>query len=113
MFRRQKYLIRARRNQARGREMGYKKIGRQRGRVVRTVVFATAMIARLRVLPTQDLLFRSWIRRLPIIISALVESDKQHIKEVRSKTQPGNSEITATPKRVWIRLMHSASVVFS
>ena len=34
--------------------------------------------------------------------SCLVESDKQQIKEVRSKTQPRNFETKATPKRVWI-----------
>ena len=43
----------------------------------------------------------------------LVESDKQQIKEVRSKTQPENSKTKATSKRVWICPMHSASVAFS
>ena len=31
----------------------------------------------------------------------LVESNKQQIKEVKSKTQPEN--LKTTPKRVWIR----------
>ena len=43
----------------------------------------------------------------------LVESNEQQIEEVRSKIQAGNSETRATPKRVWIRPMHSASVAFS
>ena len=42
----------------------------------------------------------------------LVESDKQQIKEVRSKTQPENSEIKTTPELVWIRVVYSASVAF-
>ena len=31
----------------------------------------------------------------------LVESNKQQIREVRSKTQPENWQTNATPKRVW------------
>ena len=42
-----------------------------------------------------------------------VESNKQQIEEVGSKIQTENSETQATPKRVWIRLTHSASVAFS
>ena len=43
----------------------------------------------------------------------LVESGKQQIKEVRSKIQPENLEVKATPKRGWIRPTHSASAAFS
>ena len=44
----------------------------------------------------------------------LVESNKQQIKEVRSKIQTENAEtIKATPKRVWIRPTHGASFAFS
>ena len=43
----------------------------------------------------------------------LVESNKQQIEEVRSKIQAENWKTRATPKRVWIRPMHSASVAFS
>ena len=39
----------------------------------------------------------------------LAESGKQQIKEVKKKIQPENLEIKATPKRVWICPMHSAS----
>ena len=46
------------------------------------------------------------------ICSCLVESVKQQI-EVESKTQAENSKAMATPKRVWIRQMYSASVAFS
>ena len=42
-----------------------------------------------------------------------VESTKQQIKEVRNKSQTKNSETKTTPKRVWIRPMHSAYVAFS
>ena len=41
----------------------------------------------------------------------LVESNKQEIEEVRSKAQLKNSKTRATPKPVWIRPMHRASVV--
>ena len=41
----------------------------------------------------------------------LVESGKQQIKV--EKIQPENLETKATPKRVWIRPMHSASAAFS
>ena len=43
----------------------------------------------------------------------LVESNKQQIEKVRSKTQAGNLETKATPTRVWIRPMYCASVPFS
>ena len=43
----------------------------------------------------------------------LVDFDKQEIEEVTSKVQAESSETKATPKRVWIRPMHSASVAFS
>ena len=43
----------------------------------------------------------------------LVESNKQQIEKVRSKIQAENLETRATPKRVWIRPMHSVSVAFS
>ena len=42
-----------------------------------------------------------------------VESNKQQIEEVRSTIQAENSETRATPKRAWIRPMHSPSVAFS
>ena len=42
-----------------------------------------------------------------------MESDKQKIEEVRSKILAENSETKATPKRAWIRPMHSASVALS
>ena len=41
----------------------------------------------------------------------LVDSNKQQIEDVRSITPAENSETKATLKRVWIRPMHSASVV--
>ena len=43
----------------------------------------------------------------------LVVYNKQQIKEVKSKSRPENSEKKATPKRVWIRPVHSASAAFS
>ena len=43
----------------------------------------------------------------------LVESNKQQIEVVRSKIPAENSETGNTPKRVWIRPMHRASVAFS
>ena len=43
----------------------------------------------------------------------LVESNKQQIKEVRSKIQAENLETKTIPKRVWIRPKHSSSVAFS
>ena len=43
----------------------------------------------------------------------LVESNKQQIEKVRSKILAENLETRATPKRVWIRPLHSASVAFS
>ena len=43
----------------------------------------------------------------------LVESSKQQIEEVRSKMEAENWETRATPKRVWIRPMHSASAAFT
>ena len=43
----------------------------------------------------------------------LVESNKQQIEEIRSKTHTENSETRAVSKRVWIRPMHSAFVAFS
>ena len=43
----------------------------------------------------------------------LAELNKQQIEEVKSKIQAENSETRATPKRVWIRPMHSAYVAFS
>ena len=42
-----------------------------------------------------------------------MESSKQQIEEVRSKTQPEHSETKTTPMRVWIRPTHSTSVAFS
>ena len=41
----------------------------------------------------------------------LVESNKQQIEEVRRKIQAENSETKTTPRRVWTRSMHSASVL--
>ena len=43
----------------------------------------------------------------------LVESNKPQIEKVNNKIQAENSETRATPKRVWIRFMQSASVAFS
>ena len=43
----------------------------------------------------------------------LVESNKQQNEEVKSKIHAENSETRLTPKRVWNRPMHSASVAFS
>ena len=99
----------------------------QRGRVVRSVVFTTAMIARLMVqlppkprccvesnkqhitTPTQASLLRPWNKMLHDNYLCLVESNKQQIKEVGSKTQAENSETRSTPKRVWIRPMYAVA----
>ena len=43
----------------------------------------------------------------------LVESNNQQMEEIRSKTQAENLKTRATPKRIWNRPMHSASVAFS
>ena len=43
----------------------------------------------------------------------LVESNKQQMKEVRSKTQTENSAAKATPAAVRIRPMYGISVAFS
>ena len=43
----------------------------------------------------------------------LEKFNKKQIEEVRSKILAESSETRATPKRVWIRPMHSASVAFS
>ena len=43
----------------------------------------------------------------------LEESNKQQIEEVATKIQAENSETRATPKRVWIRPMHSTCAAFS
>ena len=42
----------------------------------------------------------------------LEEFNKQQIEEVRSKIRAEKSETRATPKRVWINFIHSASVAF-
>ena len=63
--------------------------------------------------PTQILVVASLDKMLHEIYLCLVESNKQQIEEVRCKIQAENSETGATPKRIWIRLMHSASVAFS
>ena len=43
----------------------------------------------------------------------MMESNEQQIKEVRSKTKPGNSETMATPKRVWTRPMYQCTAPLS
>ena len=67
--------------------------------------FCTAGFKKIVVVSLDKMFYVSYL--------CLVESKKQQIKEVRSKTQPENSETKATPKRVWIYLMHNASVTFS
>ena len=88
-------------------------VSRQRGAVVRSVVFTTATIARLMVQLPPKLVVASLDKMLHDNYLCLVESNKQQIKEVRSKIQAENSETKATSKRVWIRPIHSASVAFS
>ena len=68
----------------------------QRGRVVCGVVFTTAMIARLMVKHPSKLRCSSFDKMLHDNYSYSVESKKQRIKEVRSKTSPEISEPKAT-----------------
>ena len=86
---------------------------RQRGIVVRSVVFTTAMIARLWFSSHPSLVVASLDKILHDNYLCLVESNKQQIKEVRSKTPTKNSGTKATPKRVCIRPMYSASFAFT
>ena len=63
-------------------------------------------------IPTQALMLRPWIRCFTTIISAWWNITSSKLKKSRNKIQAENSK-RATPKRVWIRPMHSASVAFS
>ena len=80
---------------------------RQRGAVVRSVVFTTTIIAKLRFNSQLSLVVASLDKMLHDNYLCLEESGKQQIKEVRSKIQPENVETKATPKRVWIRPTHA------
>ena len=70
------------------------RVNRQRGRVVRSVVFTTAMIARLLVL----LVVASLDKMLYDNYLCLVKSNKQQIEEVRGQIQAENLETRVTPK---------------
>ena len=56
---------------------------------------------------------RSWIRCFTTIISALKNLTSSKFKKSRNKVQAENSEMKATPARVWIHPMHSAFIAFS
>ena len=60
-------------------------------------------------------LLRPWIRCFTMIISATLLGGVWQAANERShkKIQAENLETKATPKRVWIRPTHSASVAFS
>ena len=93
------------------RVVSRRNVCRQRGRVVQRVVFTTVMFARLTVqLPPKP---RCCVLGQDNNYLCLVEPNEQQIEEVRSKIQAENSETQATPKLVWIRPTHSASVAFS
>ena len=64
-------------------------------------------------IPTQGLVVASLDKMLHDNYLCLMKSNKQQIEEVKSKTQAEISETRSTPKRVWNRPMHSASVAFS
>ena len=78
-----------------------------------TSFYMTAIIARLMVQFSSSLVVASLDKMIHGNYSCLVESNKQQIKEVRSKNSIGNSETKDIPKRVWICPMYSASVAFS
>ena len=61
---------------------------------------------------TRASLLRPWIRFFTIIISARrkLDGNKQQTS-VKNKTQPKNSELMTTPKRVWIRAMCCCYVI--
>ena len=59
-----------------------------------------------------NLVVASLDQLLPDDYFCSVESNKQQIKEIRSKIQAKNCETKTTPQRVWIRLMYSASTDF-
>ena len=65
---------------------------KQRGVMVRSIVFKTAMIARLMVQLVPGLVGAHLNEMLLDNYSCLMESNKQQIKAVRSKTQPENLE---------------------
>ena len=58
-------------------------------------------------------LLRPWIRCFTMIISAWWNLASSKSKKSQKKIQAENLETKATPKRVWIRPTHSASVAFS
>ena len=63
--------------------------------------------------PTQASFVASLDKMLHDNYLCLVQSHKQQIEEVGSKTHTEHSETKTTSKRVWIRPTHSAFVAFS
>ena len=80
---------------------------RQRGRVVRSVVFYDGHDRKVDgSTPTQASLLTPWIRCFMAVISAWRNLTSSKLKNSNAKFKRRKSETRATPKRVWIRPMH-------
>ena len=72
--------------------IAYSKVSRQRGRVIWSVVFTTAMIAKLWFNSHPSLVVTSLNKMLHDNYLCLVESNEQQIEKIKSKIQAENSE---------------------